>query len=177
MDRTLILLLLALALTWLAWRAARRQGVAARAAREEALEGATSTLEPVEAADGRGFVVVLSSGQRSDRLDMSWEQHGVQIARVVDFQAAGEAATSPAFAPGSAVELIPDDDDDRTIRVWDRSMTVRAGRLPDDDAELVRDRADAGEIGTCLVLWERRAHGRRSGIDVLILHADMLLET
>ncbi|CAN5820392.1 hypothetical protein BH23GEM9_BH23GEM9_15820 [soil metagenome] len=192
MDLTLILLLLALALTYAAWRAARRQAQAARAAREVELERGSCTLEPAESGDGRGFIVVLSSGERSGVTDISrelhadtirsdatvlnWERHGVEVVPVAEFRAAGEAGTTGAFAAGSDVELIPDNDGS-AIEVWDRGMTLRAGRVPDNMVREIDRRAEADEIGACVVVWERLAGGRRTGIDLLLVRADMMLES
>jgi hypothetical protein len=131
MDFTLILMLAALALVYTAWRGARRENQRLRAAREQEIERRSSSLEPLERANGRGYVVVLPDGARADEYETDWEQDGIDIVRLDAFPATPEAATIPAFAPGTAVELIVDDEDERIIWVWDRGMTLRAGRVPD----------------------------------------------
>jgi hypothetical protein len=177
MDFTLILMLAALALVYTAWRGARRENQRLRAAREQEIERRSSSLEPLERANGRGYVVVLPDGARADEYETDWEQDGIDIVRLDAFPATPEAATIPAFAPGTAVELIVDDEDEHIIWVWDRGMTLRAGRVPDARAAEISTRANDGQIGDCIVLWETLAGGQRSGLDILITHRDMPIES
>jgi hypothetical protein len=174
MDLTLILLLGALALVYFAWRAARRETQRVLAARQQQIERGTSSLEPAETAAGRGFVIVLPDGHRSDEYETDWAHDGLEVITLEAFPATPEASTAASFTPGSAVELIPEDDG--SIWIWDRGMTVRAGRVP---AALVTDitaRDEANEIGDAVVLWERLEGGRRSGLDVLLVHRDTPVE-
>jgi hypothetical protein len=176
MDRTLILLLIALAIVYLAWRSARRQNQRLRATREQQIEQRTSTLEPHDDAHSRGFVVLLPDGTRSDEYEVRWEQDALDIVSVDDFPATPEASSAAEFDPGEAVELIPDEEDERSIWVWDRGMTMRAGRVPQDMVAALRARDDRGEIGECIVLRELLDAGRRTGLELLVIHRDMPLE-
>jgi hypothetical protein len=174
MDLTLILLLGALALVYFAWRAARREAQRVRAARQQQIERGTSALEPVETAAGRGFVIVLPDGHRSDEYETDWEQDGLDIVTLEEFPATPEATTAPSFAPGATVELIPEDDG--SIWVWDQGMTVRAGRVPAGLVPAIAARDETNEIGEAVVLWERLEGGRRAGLDVLLVHRDTPVE-
>jgi hypothetical protein len=175
MDRSLTLLLLAIALTWLAWRAARRQTERAVLLRALEQERSSCTLEAVESARGRGFVVVAGDGSRSDGAGLRWDEHGVEIVDVAPQHASPDADTATAFNAGSGVELIPADDG-RALQVWDPGMTVCAGIVDPLRASALLQRADADEIGECLVVWEHLDGRRRTGIRLLVVHADMLLD-
>lgn len=176
-DRTLLLLLAALALVFFAWRAARRQTQRALAAREAAIERATKTLEPVESPHSRGFVVVLSTGETSDEWELTWDDDGVMLLPLDGFPATPEAADSAAFTPGMNVELVVDSDDPLVIEAWDPAMTLRAGRVPAEHARAVLQRIDAVEVGECVVLREYLEQGRRTGLELLLVHRDSPLES
>jgi hypothetical protein len=174
MDRTLLFLLVALALTYLAWRAAREQTARAHRARAAEQERNSCTLEAVETADGRGFIVVRPDGSRSDGADLSWTDHGLEV---VDVDVRGDAGdtTSPAFRPGRDVELIPTDDDAR-LEVWDAGMTLRAGALDEATSARVGRRTEADEVGGCIVLRETVRAGRLVRLRLLLVHVDMMLD-
>jgi hypothetical protein len=174
-DRSLTLLLLAIALTWLAWRAARRQTLCAHAMRAAEQERGSCTLEPVETDHGRGFDVVTPDGTRSDGSGLQWAEHGLAVITVDMRSASAEAQLAAEFNAGADVELIPAEDD-RTLEVWDRGMSVRAGVVAPLMGAIVLQRAAAGEIGECVVLWEERSGGRRTQLRLLLVHTDLVLE-
>jgi hypothetical protein len=178
MDRTLIILLVAIGLVYLAWRSAQRQTQVARL-RERALSERNScTLEPHEGPDGRGFVVVMADGRRSDAAELSWHDAGLEIIAVSGFRPAPDAGGASAFAPGSNVELIDGDEPGEPLLwVWDPVMTSRAGTIPAHDAGRLRRWMDAGEVGECVVLWEERSGTRRTGLQLLLVHRDLGIES
>jgi hypothetical protein len=177
-DRTLILLLVALALVYFAWRAAQRQTQRALAARAAEQERNTFTLEPYEDAAERGYVVVTATGERPEPAALSWADDGLEVLAVAGFRAGSDAGSSTAFEPGSAVELIPPVDavDDQRIEVWNSDMTVRAGTLAAADSARLLTRGDDAAAGACLVLRETLTRGERSGLLLLLVRHDMLLD-
>jgi hypothetical protein len=178
MDRTLIILLVAIGLVYLAWRSAQRQTQLARVREQAQSERNSCTLEPQERPDGRGFVVVMADGRRSDASGLSWHDAGLEIIGVSGFRPAPDAGGASAFAPGSNVELIDGDEPGEPLLwVWDPAMTSRAGAIPARDADRVRRWMDAGEVGECVVVWEERSGTRRTGLKLLLVHRDLVIES
>jgi hypothetical protein len=175
-DRTLILLLVALALVYLAWLAAKKQTAVIRQRQAEQYERHSFTLEPEEGEDSRGFLVVTADGDRSDGADLTWQNDGVEVVPLAAFRPGPEAGEAPAFAAGASVELIEGDEPERALWVWDRAMTARAGAIPAGTADAVRRRLDAGDVAECIVLREERTAGRRTGLHLLLVHRDVDLE-
>jgi hypothetical protein len=177
MDGVPTLLLLALVLTWLAWRAARRRNQLLAAQRAAEQDRHSHTLDAREADDGRGFDVVDAEGRHLDPDALDWREHGLLATDVVAFSAEPDAGGSPDFAPGATVALIPADDDPRRVEVWNAGMTACAGALPDDVAALVLDATEQHAVGECLVLWEHTWRGSRTGVRLLLVRQDMLLDS
>ncbi|HSJ07333.1 MAG TPA: hypothetical protein VK936_11540, partial [Longimicrobiales bacterium] len=82
MDWHLALLLLAIAVTYFAWRRARRQSELARAATPP-LEPArwTYRLEP-DGDDGHGYVIVSEDGTRLPDDGITWDVHGLDVIHI-----------------------------------------------------------------------------------------------
>lgn len=177
MDWTLLALLAALLVTFLAWSRARRQSAEANEASEAAVRRKTYTLEPQETAVGRGFVVIAPDGSRLEPEGLSWAEHGLETVPVVGLDEHMDARHSRDFAAGQTVELIVDEPP--TIDVWNSKMTMRAGRVPTATARDLSQRLDAGEVGECIVLWEELAAdptNGRTGFLLLLFHRDIGLE-
>jgi hypothetical protein len=172
----MIFVLLALVLTWLAWLAARRQVTRQQAAREAAAERSSCVLEPVEDARGRGFVAITGDGVRSDSGELDWDRHGLCVLDVDMAVRSEDADVVAAFNAGSSVELIQSDDAGR-LEVWDAGMTARAGSVAAADTRAVAGWLDAGAVGECIIIREHRAAGRRTGLQLLLIHADLDVES
>jgi hypothetical protein len=178
MDRSLIILLVAIGLVYLAWRSAQRQTQLARLREQAQSDRNSCTLEPHETPDGRGFVVVMADGRRSDASELSWHDAGLEIIAVAGFRPTTDAGGASAFAPGRNVELIDGDEPGEPLLwVWDSAMTSRAGTIPGQDAHRVRRWMDAGEVGECVVVWEERSGTRRTGLQLLLVHRDLVIES
>jgi hypothetical protein len=178
MDRSLIILLVAIGLVYLAWRSAQRQTQLARLREQARSDRNSCTLEPHETPDGRGFVVVMADGRRSDASELSWHDAGLEIIAVAGFRPTTDAGGASAFAPGRNVELIDGDEPGEPLLwVWDSAMTSRAGTIPGQDAHRVRRWMDAGEVGECVVVWEERSGIRRTGLQLLLVHRDLVIES
>lgn len=191
MDGVPVILLVALALTWMAWLAARRKNQQLAAQRVAQQEQNSYTLDARESAAGRGFDVVGPDGLARPADSLDWREDGLMVADVADFRPAADAGGSADFAPGAHVELIHDDSEPGRVDVWNASMTVRAGRLPGGAAALLlseseraasrsaQDDPDAGvehAVAECLVLWEHTEHGARTGLRLLLVREDMQLD-
>jgi hypothetical protein len=178
MDRSLIILLVLIGLVYLAWRSAQRQTRIALLREQAQSDRNSCTLEPHERPDGRGFVVVMADGRRSDASELSWHDAGLEIINVSGFRPAPDAGGASAFAPGSNVELLDGDEPGEPLLwVWDSAMTSRAGTVPAQDAHSVRRWMDAGEVGECVVVWEERSGTRRTGLRLLLVHRDLVIES
>jgi hypothetical protein len=178
MDRSLIILLVLIGLVYLAWRSAQRQTQLARLREQAHSDRSSCTLEPQERPDGRGFVVVMADGRRSDSSGLSWDDAGLEIIAVSGFRPASDAGGASAFAPGRNVELIDGDEPgDPLLWVWDPALTSRAGTIPAQDAGRVRRWMDAGEVGECVVVWEERSGTRRTGLQLLLVHRDLVIDS
>lgn len=178
MDWTLLILLAALLVTFLAWSRARRQTAEAREAKEAALRSKTYSLEPQESSDGRGFAVIAPDGSRLEPGALSWTEHGLEAVPVVGLEEHTDARHGRAFAAGQPVELIVEEPP--TIDVWNSKMTMRAGRIPTTAERHLSQRLDAGEVGECVVLWEELAADPtdgRTGLLLLLIHRDIGLES
>jgi hypothetical protein len=178
MDRSLIILLVAIGLVYLAWRSAQRQTRIARLRELAQSERNSCTLEPDETPDGRGFIVVTADGHRSDGSTLSWRDDGLEIIDVAGFRPMPDAGGASTFAPGLNVELIDGDEPGEPLLwVWDATMTSRAGTIPAQHADHVRRWLDAGEVGECVVVWEDLSGTRRTGLQLLLVHRDLTLES
>lgn len=173
MDRTLIILLVALALVYLAWLSARRQVARQRQQQQEHVARHSCTLEPLETHDGHGFAVTGADGGRRDPATLAWGEDGLEVMPLENFRADAEAGGADSFAAGLNVELIDGDEADPLLWVWDRGMTARAGSIPAHRTRQVRQWLDDGVVGECIVVWEGLAAGRRTGLQVLLVHRDV----
>lgn len=191
MDGVPVILLVALALTWMAWLAARRKNQQLAAQRVAQQEQNSYTLDARESAGGRGFDVVGPDGLVRSADSLDWREDGLMVADVVDFRPAADAGGGPDFAPGARVELIHDDEEPGRVDVWNADMTARAGRLPGGAAALLLSEServasesaqhdpDAGldhAVAECLVLWEHTDRTTRTGLRLLLVREDMQLD-
>jgi hypothetical protein len=158
------LLIVALVLVFLAWRATVRRNRLVAAAREAQQEPNCYSLDAREGDSGRGFVVLDAEGSEVAGSTLSLEEHGLQVVEVRGFRPDADAGGSGDFAPGSAVELIPAEDATERMDVWNAAMTMRAGWLP------------AAGASDCLVLWEELRGGQRVGLQLLLVREDMQLD-
>jgi len=83
-------MLMAILVTFLAWRAVRRSNERARAAMEERLAPRTYTLDAHEDATGHGFVIRNADGSELHPLSLEWEKHGLKAVSVAGAAVAGE---------------------------------------------------------------------------------------
>jgi type II secretory pathway pseudopilin PulG len=174
MDWPFAVLLLAIAVTYLAWRRARRVNQLA-SVRAAALEGARwmYRLEYVRHDDGRGYVVTTEDGAELDRATLSWITHGLEIIIVDEAAADAGALADEAFDPGSGIRLTTGDGaGGDAVAVWDDVSSLRLVVLPDATSERVRARLEYGELSDCIVLWETRQDDVRTAVDLLLVHAE-----
>jgi hypothetical protein len=187
MDWHLTILVLLIFVTFLAWRRARRENELARA-RAAALEGARwiYRLEPAETAAGRGYSVLTGDGAPLHAPALSWEDDGILILPVAGTERHREELQEPAFEAGSRIQLVADDDADAdpadgaagaaAVGVLDNGGTLRIGYIPRDVASPTRARLATGELSDCIVLWESRRGDERTGVVLLLVHADAVVE-
>jgi HIRAN domain len=95
-----------------------------------------------------------------------WEDERVLVVPVAGASYRMEAMQDDAFAPPSAVALVPEPEnehDPNAIAIWDAERRVQAGYVPAEFAPHVPRDAQA------LALWEfRDEEGRRVGLRVLV---------
>jgi hypothetical protein len=172
MDEVPILLLIALALVFVAWRATRAQNRTAAALRAEEQARNTFTLEPRQAPGGQGFDVVDADGHVVDVRALRFDDHGLEAVAVHGFRPERDAGGGPGFAAGLPVEIIRSDEEPGRLEVWNSAMTHRAGELPRHLAHFFEADAAPG-VSDCLVLWEDLDGARRTGLLVLLIREDM----
>jgi HIRAN domain len=102
-----------------------------------------------------------ATGQR-----MRWEDERVLVVPVAGASYRIDAMQDDAFAPGSALALVAEPDnehDPNAVGIWDAERRLQAGYVPAEVAPRVPAGAQA------LALWEfRDEEGRRAGLRVLI---------
>jgi hypothetical protein len=178
MDWHLALLLLAIAVTYFAWRRARRQSELARASAPP-LEPArwTYRLEP-RRDDGGGYVIVSADGTHLPDDAITWDVHGLDVIRIpgggdLDPGALGDDR----FDPGSGVQLISEGDATaQRLGVWDEAGSVRLGTVGPEDAVRATAYIERRELTDCIVLGESTADGVRTGLVLLLVHRDTAVE-
>jgi hypothetical protein len=178
MDWHLALLLLAIAVTYFAWRRARRQSELARTATPP-LEPArwTYRLEPHHDG-GSGYTIVSAEGTRLPDDAITWDVHGLDVVRIpgggdLDPHALGDDR----FDPGSGVQLISEGDETaQSLGVWDETGSVRLGSVGADDAARAAAYIERRELTDCVVLRETTADGVRTGLLLLLVHRDTAVE-
>jgi hypothetical protein len=172
-DTTFGLLLIALVVTFLAWRGVRRRDELARARAEaETPPRWNYRLAPHRDGDGRGYRLVDDDGAPLRRVDWRWGDDGLDVVAVE--LAGGAASDDPAFAPGNAVRLVPAGAADVAVRA--ETGDAVAGRVPPAAAAGLRQRLTSGELAEAVVLWETRELGRRSGLRLLLVHRETVVE-
>jgi hypothetical protein len=175
MDWHLTILIALLVVVYLAWRRERRANQLARA-RGAALEGARwhYQLVPAGTEAGRGYAVRTTDGEPLGDAP-HWDDDGILLVPVTAGPQQRDALQDPAFEPGSRIQLVTDEPAGG-VGVLDNTGTVRAGVLPPELAPVVRERLDSGELTDCVVLWETRQAGERTGIVLLLVHEDAVVE-
>jgi hypothetical protein len=172
MEQVPVLLLVALALVFVAWRAAGAQNRRLAAARSEVQERNSFTLVAREAPGGQGFDVVDAEGHVVDTSALRFDDHGLETVDVDAFLTGADAGEHPDFAAGLSVQIMPADDDLTRLEVWNSAMTHRAGVLPRRLAHAFDDTAELA-VSDCLVLWEHLDGPRRTGLRLLLIREDM----
>jgi hypothetical protein len=131
-------------------------------------------LEKVEAEHGRGYRV-----WRKDGLRLEWDDlpasEGLEVVAVSPSDD-GEPWRD-VFAPGRAVELVPESADPitRTIAVWDAQGEARFGYLSSDDVMRIGPKLDS--IEEAVVVWESPAGRERKTIKVLLAREEASVMT
>lgn len=175
MDWPFLLLLLAIAATWLAWRRAQRESALARA-RAEALEEPRWRYRLAEAPAARGlgagYDVLAPDGTRIPDDALEWDGHGLKVIDVHADTAAGSALLDPAFDAGGGVIFVRAG---TGMEAWDEAQAVRAGRLAGPDAERVGRMLDSGDLSDCVVLREAPRDGA-GPLRLLLVHRDTDVE-
>jgi hypothetical protein len=101
---------------------------------------------------------------------VSWHDDRVLVVPVAGASYRLEALADDAFAPGRAVALVPEPEnehDPNAVGIWDAERRLQAGYVPADSTGRVPPDAQA------LSLWEfRDDEGRRVGLRVLVAPAD-----
>ena len=85
-----------------------------------------------------------------------------------------EAIQDSAFAPGSALALVPEpgnEHDPNAIGIWDAEQRVQAGYVPADAARELSLPLQA------IALWEWREGGQRVGLRLLVAPPDAWIGT
>lgn len=190
MDATFLILLLALFLTWLAWLAARQKTRMAAAEAVAQQQRNSYSLEEWDDGHARGFHVIGPDGERLTPGELDWTEHGLMAAEVMampgpstdagsgDVDAGGSDAAGGRddFTAGASVELIPAEDGQARVEVWNTRMTARAGELHPDIARRVLAFDDDAAVGECVILEEGPADGDHTGLLLLLVRHDMLLD-
>jgi hypothetical protein len=101
---------------------------------------------------------------------VSWSDDRLLVVAVAGASYRLEALADDAFAPGRALSLVPEPEnehDPNAIGIWDADGRLQAGYVPADATGRVPAGAQA------VALWEfRDEQGRRVGLRVLIAPAD-----
>jgi hypothetical protein len=190
------ILLLAIAVTWLAWRRARRQAELERARAAALAEPRWQyCLVPAggEAGVGPGYRVETPDGQHIPDERLQWERHGLEVVSIGG--ATMEGAAEPLSSPGSLDALDPLDAlealealeagtgmqlvaaaQDGVIEVRDEAAARHVATLRGEVARAVADRLDSGELTDCIVL--REPAGDESGGEwrLLLVHGDAAVD-
>lgn len=176
MDWQFTLLLLAIAVTWFAWRRTRRANELARA-RAAMLEGArwNYRLESARDDGGRGYVVTAPDGTTFPPDALSWTIHGLEVVAIDETTADPSAMADESFDPGSGIRLTAAADGDG-IEVWDDAGSLRLGVLTERIGERVGAQLESGELSDCVVLWESRRDGERTAVHLLLVHGETAVD-
>ena len=101
---------------------------------------------------------------------VSWSDERLLVVHVAGASYRAEALADDAFAPGRALALVPEPEnehDPNAIGIWDADRRLQAGYVPADATARVPAGAQA------VSLWEfRDEQGRRAGLRVLIAPPD-----
>jgi HIRAN domain len=98
-----------------------------------------------------------------------WSDERLRVVHVAGASYRIEALQDDAFAPGQALALVPEPDnehDPNAVAIWDAARRLQAGYVPAEVAP------DLGGDEQALALWEFVEDGRRIGLRVLIAPAD-----
>jgi hypothetical protein len=98
-----------------------------------------------------------------------WSDQRLRVVPVAGASYRLEALQDDAFAPGQALALVPEPDnehDPNAVAIWDAERRLQAGYVPAEVAPDLRGDEQA------LALWEFVEDGRRIGLRVLITPAD-----
>jgi hypothetical protein len=101
---------------------------------------------------------------------VSWSDDRLLVVHVAGASYRLEALSDDAFAPGRALALVPEPEnehDPNAIAIWDADRRLQAGYVPAEATARVPSGAQA------VSLWEfRDEEGRRVGLRVLVAPAD-----
>ncbi len=101
-------------------------------------------------------------------------QYGLKAFSVAGLQHRLVTAQSPAFAPGSTLQLIPDPNneyDPNAVAVYDASGRLHVGFVPRDETMSIHKRLGRGEQFHCLSMWENIVDEKRVALRVLLIDA------
>jgi len=123
-------------------------------------------LERGELERGRGYWLRdAASGEALRWDDPRLAPAGVRVLAVAGASHRLEALQADGFAPGSALALVPEPDnehDRHAIGIWDADRRIQAGYVPAADAKELSLPLEA------LALWEWRDDDRRVGLRVIV---------
>jgi hypothetical protein len=98
-----------------------------------------------------------------------WDDARFRVVKVAGSSYRAEALQNEAFAPGRALALVAEPDnehDPNAVAIWDADRRLQAGYVPAEIAPELRGDEQA------VALWEFVEEGRRIGLRVLIAQKD-----
>jgi hypothetical protein len=177
MDWHLSLLLLAIVVTYLAWRRAQRQSELQRvraAALEEARWRYTLLEVPASAGLGPGYEVADAGHGPLDWRELRWDEHGIQVIDVSADPAAASVLLDEVFDAGAGVRLEAGTDDAgvAAVAVWDEGRSVRGPDVAGPLAAHLQKILEKGELADCIVLREAARGAADTRVRLLLVHRD-----
>jgi HIRAN domain-containing protein len=98
-----------------------------------------------------------------------WSDDRLRVVKVAGASYRPEALQDDAFAPGRALALVPEPEnehDPNAVAIWDEERRLQAGYVPAEVAQ------ELGGDEQAVALWEFVEEGRRIGLRVLIAPKD-----
>lgn len=147
-------------------------GAVQKAAKEE---GHDYVLEPFDGDRGQGYTI----RRVDDWQQLRWESADTEDG-LLPFGVAGESFNmddlqDSNFSPGSPLSLVPEPEnphDPNAVAVKSEDQSLKAGYVPAELAEEVRQILDQDEETPAISLWEVRAEGERKSLRVLLVYGD-----
>jgi hypothetical protein len=175
MDWHLSLLLLAIVVTYLAWRRAQRQSELERvraAALAEARWRYTLVEVPASNDLGQGYDVADTSQRPLEWHELRWDEHGVEVVDVNADPAAAPVLLDEVFDAGAGVRLEAGTDGTgaAAVAVWDEGRSVRGAVLTGPLAAHLHYILEKGELGDCIVLREAARDAADARVRLLLVH-------